>query len=794
MSANILSPAGKHAHPILHKRLVLALILILAAVLRFYQLDHSSLWSDEGNTWALLGRSFTQIAQDAAADIHPPGYYWLLKVWSMIVGNDAWGMRSFSALAGVLLVYVIYQLSCTLETNPNLAGVGLLAAFLAALNPFQIYYSQEARMYMLLALESAGLFWALFAWQNQNKRNRIFPVLGYLLCGIGGLWTHYSFPIVLAAAVAGSLLTQAAPMFQGKRPIHGAAHALFGERRFFWYFLALNLLIGLAYLPWLPTALDRVYHWPKGGVVVAPVDGLKLTMHMLVFGPLRALPAVQWPWLLAAAVLPLFGLGRQWRQVRYWPILLWLFAPLLLMFGLGLFSDAFLKFLLIASPAWCLLSAVGIRRLPKSRFWLPLFVLGALTVALRSLPAYYTSATARDNYAGIAQYLQAAAPPDQTLVVLDAPGQQEVWRYYEQTYHLGLSTLALPQQRPPDQATTIATLNAAVADRRTIYALFWATHEADPDQLVERWLDQQAFKGLDSWQGNLRFVTYTRPTALSCTAVAPHYRFGAAIILTELCQPNRPQNVAAGEVALVGLHWQTMAPLAQRYKVTVQVLDSRHGVIAQRDSEPVGGSFPTDQWPVGQTIVDNHGILLPAGTAPGSYQLILALYDGATGERLQLDGGADHGALGEIVVVRPQRPLPVALLPAQHSINRLLGPLRLVGYSAHGKGMGHAPDTPIMAGELVEFTFFWQAPDPLPADWPSDLNFSLMLGRQSILLPLGGGNYPPSQWQAGEVVRSKAELLYTGEDPIPHLVIAHSRTKLPALPGASWWQVIVGYQ
>ncbi len=90
--------------------LALLAILLAAAFLRFYRLDASSLWSDEGNTWAMLGRSYGEIAQAAAADIHPPGYYWLLKLWSSIFGTSAWAMRSFSAVAGVLLVLVVERI------------------------------------------------------------------------------------------------------------------------------------------------------------------------------------------------------------------------------------------------------------------------------------------------------------------------------------------------------------------------------------------------------------------------------------------------------------------------------------------------------------------------------------------------------------------------------------------------------------------------------------------------------------------------------------------------------------
>lgn len=768
---------------------LLLLILVLAAGLRFYQLDGSSLWSDEGNTWALLSRSFTQIAQNAAADIHPPGYYWLLKLWSMVAGTSAWGMRSFSALAGLLLVYVIYRLGSLLEREqPTFGGIALLAAFIAALNPFQIYYSQEARMYLLLALLSAIFFWAFYGLvkppAGEPKTRSLGPAIGYCLSGIIGLWTHYSFPIVLAAAglafVLIHLISSRITRPAGTRESRITNYV-------FWRFVGLDTLIILAYLPWLPTAIERVMNWPQGGEAIALVDGLQLTLRTLLFGPLREAPDLPWRWLLVTGLLPLWALARQWRQVRLWPLALWFLAPILLMVGLGLFSDAFLKFLLTASPAWALLTAIGVYSLPKPRFWQPLSIAGVVMIATLTLPTYYSSPTARDNYAGIAQYLQATAQPTQTLVILDAPGQQEVWRYYTQHDGLTIPTLALPQQRPPDPAATIATLQSALADRSTIYALFWATDEADPAQLVERWLDQQAFKGLENWQGNLRFVTYVQPTTLGCTEMASPTHFGKTIQLMALCQPSTPQTVAAGEVALVGLHWRTETALAQRYKVTVQVLDSRNNVIAQRDSEPVGGSSPTDQWPAGERVTDHHGVFIPPGTPPGAYRVIVALYEQNSGERLRLPDNNDYFLLGEVQVVRPAQSLPATLLPLRHLVQRDLGPLHLVGYSAQRKGMAHAPETPVVAGDLVEFTFFWQAPPLLPTEWPADLPFTLKLGNQALTMPIAGEGYPTGQWQAGEVVRSKAELLYTGQGRRPQLTIGAETLSLQRLPGGAWW-------
>ena len=88
----------------LARPLPVALILLLAGGLRFYQLSGQSLWADEGNSVALARRGFVEIARRTAFDIHPPFYYWLLKLWITIFGESEFGLRSLSAVLGILLV------------------------------------------------------------------------------------------------------------------------------------------------------------------------------------------------------------------------------------------------------------------------------------------------------------------------------------------------------------------------------------------------------------------------------------------------------------------------------------------------------------------------------------------------------------------------------------------------------------------------------------------------------------------------------------------------------------------
>ena len=618
------------------------------------------------------------------------------------------------------------------------------------------------------------------AISNLQSPNLLIPYSLFILFGAAGLWTHYSFPIVLIAAGLAYFLWWLGGVLRPARPLPAVRQPW----RSLLTFAGANLVLVLLFLPWLPTAVDRVLNWPKGGVAIGLVDGITLTLRTLLFGPLRAVPEPLWPWLAVAGLLPLLGLIAVRRNRAALAALgFWLLLPIVMMAALGLFTDAFLKFLLIASPAWCLLAAAapwiadpdGDARRTTALLAGALALFGAMA-ALLVLPAYYQDGTARDNYRSVAQYVAALGDPARDLVVLDAPGQQEVWRYYDP----GVPVLALPAQRPPDREATEATLVAATAGKRMIYALFWATDEADPDQVVEQWLDRNAFKAFDSWQGNLRFAAYATGGELAAQPLT-RVDWENGMVLDSLSLPSGASALHGGDVALVQLGWSAPQPLDRRYKVSVQLLDVRGQVVAQHDSEPAGGSRPTDTWQAGEPIVDNHAVPIAFGTPPGDYQLVAVVYDAETGMRVQQPGG-NVLPLGVVSVARADVPAPLAVIPMQHRADIVLGPVTLAGYDLYKKGYAYAPETPLAPGDLLHVTLYWLAPDPLPVDWPADETFAVRLGDQLLTAPLAGGAYPTGQWAPGELVRGEFDVVYDGRERRPRLTVAGDELAMQAIP------------
>jgi hypothetical protein len=138
--------------------------------------------------------------------------------------------------------------------------------------------------------------------------------------------------------------------------------------------------------------------------------------------------------------------------------------------------------------------------------------------------------------------------------------------------------------------------------------------------------------------------------------------------------------------------------------------------------------------------------------------------------------------LGALAVAAPARPFPAELLPVAYRVGRQLGPVTLAGYDLHKAGFAHALETPVQPGDPVQITLYWQAPDPLPPDWPADLAFTLQLGGQTIGAPLAGGDYPTRDWQPGELVRAGFTIPYDGGARRPLLAVGDERLTLAPVP------------
>jgi len=101
-----------------------------------------------------------------------------------------------------------------------------------------------------------------------------------------------------------------------------------------------------------------------------------------------------------------------------------------------------------------------------------------------------------------------------------------------------------------------------------------------------------------------------------------------------------PKPVRPGELVTVTFYWQAVRRPRAAYTVFVHVLGADGQLVAQADSQPQSGSYPTSFWDEGEVVEDSHPILIPAEVPPGQYAIEIGLYRLDTGERLPVNGDA----------------------------------------------------------------------------------------------------------------------------------------------------------
>lgn len=175
--------------------LALALVLAVAAALRFATLDAQSLWYDESVTAQLMAGSLGDMLHALpGSESTPPLYYVFAWLWTQLAGTGEVGLRSLSALLGTATVPVVWALARRLGGD----RAALIAAALAAANPMLVWFSQEARSYALLTL--LGALSALL-WLRALEQPRARRLVGWGAVAALALGTHY-FAVFLVAPQA----------------------------------------------------------------------------------------------------------------------------------------------------------------------------------------------------------------------------------------------------------------------------------------------------------------------------------------------------------------------------------------------------------------------------------------------------------------------------------------------------------------------------------------------------------------------------------------------------------------
>jgi len=750
--------------------LVVLLLTLLALGLRAIRLAYQPLWWDEGWSLHFATASIREMLELTAVDIHPPLYYLVLHYWIRLFGPGVVSVRLLSVLLGTAAVPLLYG------AGRRLAGYrgGLLAGLLLAISPFHVFYSQEVRMYGLVTLLGVAVFYFTTLWESRDGRPGIGPWLGYVLAATAALCTAYYAAFLLLALNLYVLFRWLRDRRSLREPSARPAPRLSA-------WLGAQLAVLLLCLPWIWYAGGKLLTYVrfKVGVEGDPSFGplTYLARHLAAFdwGHAEGMLA-DWWWVgLLPLIVLLLALGYSlWRRhsdggSSTGPDL----APALplsivvVTVACGFAINLVLPFnpprserlLLLALPAYLVLLALGLFVLWRTKRSLATATTGLFAiVALVSLGYFYATPRYRsDDYRPLIDRVRALGLPSDAVLCVH-PWQIGYFQAYIPDEDDRPTLVLTPQQVVPsarqfwadDPALMAAGLDSLLDEHGRLWFADHRTMGRVLESAIEGYLVGHAYPVLDEWYGTstvLSFFADAEPEDQPVSA-----QFGEWLGLEGAALSAGPLEAGWG-VAAVNLAWQLSERPAEDYTVGLRLVGTTGQVWAQRDAAPGGGLRSFAEWPVGETQIDRHGLLVPAGTPPGDYALTLRVYRSQNLEVIPvtfMGGSGGEVALGNLRVTHPETLPPVeALNLAQPLQIDFDDRLRLLGAKVPDESASFLP------GEAVPVELFWEALDApgqdyYPRLWLIDAAGAVL--GELVEKPVGD-TYPTAWWRAGELVR-----------------------------------------
>ena len=751
----------------------------LAFAARAYRLEAQSIWLDEGLSVLFarpeLGNLLPKLVTD---DIHPPLYVLLLHFWLQVAGDGEFGVRFLSLLFGVLLVPLVYRMAVDLFAGSDEKGAqarlsGLVAALLVALSPFLVYYSQEARNYIVVAFWTSLSTWLL--WRALVAGGGRWWWL-YSVASALSLYTHYYAGFVLLAQSLYVLLS-----WSRWRPLlRSFALAMLGT--------------AVLYAPWLIGLWGQVSNlWLHPDYWPGTLDLWTITTRTFAaFVAGSGQTAAAGP--LALGFAALFGAGflvLLWRGglrggggELY--VIVCAVVPLLAVYAITSRYPKFAeRYLIIISPAFYLVLARGLAALYElgqslAGRWA---AAGGATVALTGLVAlgagalsasatwgvYYGPEWAKDDHRGAIAVIQAQGRPGDLIVLTRNTYQSFLYYYHGDLPWYGFD--AASPGGTPDEREVAERLAPLVRGHTRVWHLLWQEEVTDATQTVAGLLrksGRQVPLGLQFT--GVRLNLYEMPPDVVIGAepdrpLAVNYENGLRLLGYDL----KSAQVRPGEMADLSFYWEATRQLGEDIGLSLALRDQQ-GLYWGTDGQRISGHYlPPSRWPLKRLVRSGCPLTVPWGTPPGRYTLELNVHlTPSLRELARVEpSGQPVGTrldVGQLTVTPAGQSTAPTL--AQMAIPLARDELLHDGRGAESMrllGQGALPEE-VPQGGGFDFSLYWERGVASGADLQVMVELSAVQTRQVLLQALIS-TYPTSQWTAGERLRGQYRLLVPADLP-----------------------------
>lgn len=668
----------------LYHRWALLAGLLVGFGLRLYQLGAESFWYDETVSVYLARQPAAAMLAHTAGDIHPPAYYLLLHLWQQISRPALdYGLEFLftwpSLWWGMLLLPLLYAMGRQFD-SPR---AGLIALWLAAFNPFQLWYSQEARMYTLGAALGLLCLWATLQFLNRRHPLRWLAV--YVVSAAMGIYSLYYFALVLLALNLIALLR----FWQTRQGVAGNRRARLG-------WLAAQGAVLLVWAPWLPIFWRQISDPPVPPWRTPWMDAADFTASLAetLAAPLvgQSPPgAITWPWALAGLLLlaAAFVLASRRDSRRPAPppqgahlkrgqtlsvVSIYIFVPIALLYLITAWLTPVyhVRYLFIYTAPFVLLAAAVIEGV-AARWGKAAFVVfaGIFVASFFSLRAMWTSPLYRadDHRGAVAALAHDWRPGDAILA-------NAGWIYTILATYWPAENRSAGEAVPPDivhmprindyanndpvglNATPVVLRTGSVDgdaslgwsnpnadffavshdDTYAALALLAANHRRiwhyrlydtvnDPAGVIRSWLERSTTPLLERPIPGRDFgLVQLFATGANLPATpgdADDVAFGSTL---HLLDHTLPATITAGSQLYVDLRWSALPDLAAMpvdLSMSLRLYDGAGVMAAQADEPPRPA---TSTWTPGAAVTHPAALPIPADTPPGPYSVELVVY------------------------------------------------------------------------------------------------------------------------------------------------------------------------
>jgi 4-amino-4-deoxy-L-arabinose transferase-like glycosyltransferase len=785
--------------------LALGLIVLLGAVLRFYELQDmpvglSTDEAEDGYVAKRILRGEELPIFIAGSWGEEPMHTYLVAVSFALWGTSLWAVRFFPAIMGIATIPVIFSLSKELLPREwgSMTLVPILSAFFLSTSYWHIIYSRAGLEVVTLPLFSCAVLY--FMWRGIRTDRRWAFVASGLILGTS-LYSYRGarfFPFLLLLFLGGWVVVS-----RSFRRVHLANLALLAAVA-----VAVYCPLGMYAIAHPEIYFDRELHvsifntdWQQGSPLQAFASALLKTMGMFNFqgdpefdrnpGRRPALDPISSLCFLVGLAVALWRWKRpQWLFIVVW-LLVMALPGALTAEGLPHFHRS-----IGALPALCLLCAVGAAwvkqhletalswRGARAASWAVLVLILASSTAL-SYRDYFLPWQQRLDQGEIigssltkaAEVMNATRIPDGVWLLPASSLRPRNILYYEVSFlYDGPEpeyTLNMDEETAPAELSEITQghQRAAVINwKEYVLEEAYLSLNSDPKGLLDfllrkygRHIRTEPHQSFDlmvyeiapstdfSIAPSLEPLSIDFGDQLQLDGVAFG---GSSLHPTSTEEEVESKILPSGKEGWVVLQWRALQDMESDYKVAVYLLDGQGRVAGQTDRLLLSNDLrPTSFWQPGQLEMDYYTLPSTPGTPPGEYTIEVAVYDAESGVRLQLSDAAARVSassltVGSLQIIKPLSPPQVEPMERLSPDDTDIAPgLKLLGYDL--------PARVASPGETIRIALYWRATEDLTHDYLTSLQLRDEEGN--VWLEQEGrpvdGDYPTTQWSAGEIIK-----------------------------------------